>query len=107
VGNAPGTDQRTLARSIGLDTSTTAGVIDRLEARGLMQRSASAEDRRVNLLSPTREGLALLQAMVPAMLHAQQRMLEPLPVKERAEFMRMLKVLVTANNELSRAPSKP
>lgn len=107
VGNAPGTDQRTLARSIGLDTSTAAGVIDRLEARGLMQRNASAKDRRVKLLSPTAAGLALLQAMVPAMLHAQQRMLEPLPPSERAEFMRMLKVLVTANNELSRAPSNP
>lgn len=105
VGNAPGTDQRTLARSIGLDTSTTAGVIDRLEARGLMQRNASVEDRRVKLLSLTGEGLALLQAMVPAMLHAQQRMLEPLPREERVEFMRMLKLLVTANNELSRAPS--
>lgn len=105
VSNAPGTDQRTLARSIGLDTSTTAGVVDRLEARGLLQRNASAKDRRVKLLSPTGEGLALLQALVPAMLHAQQRMLEPLPARERAEFMRMLKVLVTANNELSRAPS--
>jgi hypothetical protein len=32
-------------------------------------------------------------------------MLEPLPKRERAEFMRMLRELVTANNELSRAPS--
>ena len=28
VANAPGIDQRTLARTIGLDTSTTGGVID-------------------------------------------------------------------------------
>jgi MarR family transcriptional regulator, lower aerobic nicotinate degradation pathway regulator len=39
------------------------------------------------------------------MLRAQERMLAPLPKKERAEFMRMLRVLVTTNNELSRAPS--
>jgi hypothetical protein len=32
-------------------------------------------------------------------------MLEPLSPGERGEFMRMLQVLVTANNELSRAPS--
>ena len=32
VANMPGLDQRTLARSIGFDTSTIAGVIDRLEA---------------------------------------------------------------------------
>ena len=42
----PGVDQRTLARSIGLDTSTLAGVVDRLEARGLVERVASDIDRR-------------------------------------------------------------
>jgi MarR family transcriptional regulator, lower aerobic nicotinate degradation pathway regulator len=106
VADAPGIDQRTLARSIGLDTSTIAGVIDRLEARGLMLRSASPEDRRVRLLSLTPGGLKLLEATLPSVLRAQQRMLEPLPPAERGEFMRMLRVLVTANNELSRAPSE-
>lgn len=105
VHNAPGVDQRTLARAIGFDTSTTAGVIDRLEARGLLQRSASPDDRRVRLLTLTPAGQALLAQVVPAMQRAQARMLEPLPKAERAEFMRMLRVLVTANNELSRAPS--
>jgi DNA-binding MarR family transcriptional regulator len=106
VANTPGIDQRTLARGIGLDTSTLGGVIDRLEARGLVQRNASPEDRRVRLLTPSREGAALLAHAVPAMLRAQERMLEPLPPRERATFMRMLRTLVTANNELSRAPSE-
>jgi len=106
VCNTPGLDQRTLARSIGFDTSTTAGVIDRLEARGLLRRNASAEDRRVRLLTLTPEGQALLAQVVPAMHRAQARMLEPLPKPDRAEFMRMLRALVTANNELSRAPSE-
>jgi DNA-binding MarR family transcriptional regulator len=106
VGLAPGIDQRTLARSIGLDTSTIAGVIDRLEARGLMQRSASPEDRRVRLLSLSRAGQDLLEAIVPDMLKAQERILAPLPPTRRKEFMRMLRTLVTANNELSRAPSE-
>ena len=35
-----------LARTIGLDTSTTAGVLERLEARGLIARTTSREDRR-------------------------------------------------------------
>ncbi|MDE2627264.1 MAG: MarR family transcriptional regulator [Burkholderiales bacterium] len=104
VADAPGIDQRTLARSIGLDTSTIAGVLDRLESRGLLLRSASPDDRRVRRLTLTDDGRALLGALVPDMLRAQQRMLEPLAKAERAEFMRMLDVLVTANNELSRAP---
>jgi DNA-binding MarR family transcriptional regulator len=105
VAAQPGVDQRTLARSIGFDTSTIAGVIDRLEARGLMQRGASPQDRRVRLLSLTEAGQAQLAALMPPMLRAQERMLEPLPPPERAEFLRMLRVLVSANNELSRAPS--
>jgi MarR family transcriptional regulator, lower aerobic nicotinate degradation pathway regulator len=106
VHNTPGVDQRTLARTIGFDTSTTAGVIDRLEARGLLQRNASAEDRRVRLLTLTDDGEALLAQVVPAMQRAQVRMLDPLNPAERAEFMRLLHLLVTANNELSRAPSE-
>jgi MarR family transcriptional regulator, lower aerobic nicotinate degradation pathway regulator len=105
VANAPGIDQRTLAGTIGFDTSTIGGVIDRLEARGLVQRNASPSDRRVRLLSLTDAGLALLEATIPAMQRAQARMLEPLPKREQTEFMRMLRTLVTANNELSRAPS--
>jgi MarR family transcriptional regulator, lower aerobic nicotinate degradation pathway regulator len=106
VVNTPAIDQRTLARQIGFDTSTIGGVVDRLEARGLMQRNASPGDRRVRLLTATDEGEALLEAVIPAMQRAQERMLEPLPKRERAEFMRMLRVLVSANNELSRAPSE-
>lgn len=107
VANTPGLDQRTLARTIGFDTSTMAGVIDRLEARGLMLRNASPTDRRVRRLTATPEGLALLARVQPDMLRAQDRMLAPLPKSERVEFMRMLRTLVDTNNELSRAPSQP
>jgi MarR family transcriptional regulator, lower aerobic nicotinate degradation pathway regulator len=94
VQNAPGTDQRTLARTIGFDTSTIAGVIDRLEARGLMLRSASAQDRRVRLLTLTAAGEQLLADVLPSMRRAQERILAPLPAHERGEFMRMLAVLI-------------
>lgn len=105
VANQPSLDQRSLARAVGLDTSTLAGVVDRLEARGWMQRQASPSDRRVRLLSLTPEGQALLAEVVPAMRRAQQKILAPLPEAERQDFMRMLRTLVEANNELSRAPT--
>jgi MarR family transcriptional regulator, lower aerobic nicotinate degradation pathway regulator len=103
--NTPGLDQRTLASTVGFDTSTIGGVIDRLEARGLISRSASPTDRRVRLLTLTEAGRTLLAAIIPGMLSAQERMLAPLPKRDRTEFLRMLAVLVAANNELSRAPS--
>lgn len=105
VANAPGLDQRSLAARVGLDTSTLAGVIDRLETRGWMQRNASPEDKRVRLLTLTAEGRRLLRGVVPDMQRAQERILAPLAKGERKEFMRMLRVLVEANNDLSRAPS--
>jgi len=103
---APGIDQRTLSGVIALDTSTIGGVIDRLEGRGLLRRNPSDHDRRVRLLTPTAEGEALLQAIEPMMLRAQERILSPLRENEKREFMRMIKTLVNANNELSRAPSE-
>lgn len=105
VGNHPSIDQRTLARTVGLDTSTVAGVIDRLESRGLLLRSASPEDRRVRQLTLTVDASELLADIAPAMLEAQELILGPLSRPERLEFTRMLRLLVTENNDLSRAPS--
>jgi len=102
----PGIDQRTLGRRIGFDTSTIGGVIDRLQARGLVQRALSPGDRRVRLLSLTGAGQSLLAEVLPPMHRAQARMLAPLAPAERPQFMRMLRQLVEANNQLSRAPSE-
>jgi MarR family transcriptional regulator, lower aerobic nicotinate degradation pathway regulator len=105
VGNGSGMDQRTLARTIGFDTSTIAGVIDRLEARGLLRRGMSALDARVRLITLTEKGRALLENLMPSVMRAQHRMLAPLSRSERGEFMRMLGKLVATNNDLSRAPA--
>lgn len=105
VASQPGIDQRTLARTVGLDTSTITGVIDRLESRGLLVRSASLEDRRVRQLTPTDAAIQLLAAIAPSMLSAQKLVLDPLSEDEQAEFTRMLRKLVSKNNDLSRAPS--
>lgn len=107
LATSPGIDQRSLARAIGLDTSTLGGVIDRLESRGLVQRQTSPEDRRVRLLVLTEAGNSLLERAIPAMRRAQERILEPLQPADREQFMRLLRALVVANNELSRAPSEP
>ena len=105
VGNQPGIDQRTLARGIALDTSTTGGVIDRLEARGWLERRLSPQDRRARLLYLTPAGEQGLADTLPAMLRAQEQILAPLTGRQRVEFMRLLKILVTQNNDMSRAPA--
>lgn len=97
VQRQPGLDQRSLANLMGLDTSTTAGVVDRLEARGLLRRSASTTDRRVKLLGITEDGAALLADMQPQVAAAQARMLGPLTDTEKPLFMDMLTRLVLAH----------
>lgn len=104
VANQAGTDQRTLARSIALDASTTGGVLDRLEQRGLLERRTAPTDRRARQLWLTPAGEALLHEAVPAMLQAQQQILAPLTERQRSEFMRLLRIVVDRNNALSRAP---
>ncbi len=106
VHNHPGTDQRTLAGLIALDTSNTASVVDRLEARGLITRQVSPQDRRVRLLELTQEGEKLLQDVIPCMERAQQRILEPLSPTDQIEFMRLLNLLVSESKDFSRVPSE-
>ena len=98
-----GLDQRTLAGRIGLDTSTIGAVVDRLESRELIVRKVSPDDKRVRLLSVTPAGKKLLDAVMPAMLRAQERMLAPLPPADRVKFMAMVKRIVEENNAWSRA----
>lgn len=90
----PGLDQSTLSREIYIDTSTVAGVLDRLESRGLLQRKASPEDRRLRLVYVTEEGKALLKDANVAVLDTQEWLMEPLTPSNRALFMDlMLRVL--------------
>ena len=105
VADVPDVDQRTLARLAGLDTSTITGVVDRLESRGWLQRRFSPTDRRVRTLRITDAGEVLLKEAWPAVRKSQETLLKPLSAAERKEFLRMLGVLITQNNALSRAPS--
>jgi MarR family transcriptional regulator, lower aerobic nicotinate degradation pathway regulator len=93
----PDIDQRSLADLIAFDTSTIGGVVDRLEARGWMQRNASPTDRRVRLLTLTREGEATLQRVRPAMLRAQTRILAPLSEREQSVLLKLLGKIVAAD----------
>jgi DNA-binding MarR family transcriptional regulator len=95
----PDMDQRSLATSIGFDTSTTGGVLDRLESRGLIQRSSSPDDRRVRLINLTAAGEQMLGAVTPPMLAAQTRILAPLSEEQRPVFMEMMERLVRAHQD--------
>jgi len=97
-------DQNTLAWEIGLERSSVAEVLPRLQARGLLERRQSEQDRRVKLVRLSRAGRALVKRMEPAVQRAHDRTLEALPAAERDLFMLQLIRLVEANNDASVVP---
>lgn len=56
----------TLARDWGCDPANATFIIGRLEAAGIAQRSEGAHDRRIKLVSLTRKGVAIKQALLRA-----------------------------------------
>jgi DNA-binding MarR family transcriptional regulator len=107
VSEHPGLDQISLAGLIAYDRTTIGGVIDRLEAKNLVRRTLSAQDRRVRILYTTPEGQALLSATESRVAKIQVSILNPLSAEERSTFMRLLSKLVRAKNERTRVPLRP
>jgi len=56
-----------LAETLACDASNVTGLVDRLEARGLVRRRPSAEDRRVKVLDLTPTGARLRTVLLERM----------------------------------------
>jgi DNA-binding MarR family transcriptional regulator len=99
----PGSDQAHLGAEIGIDRTTTAEVLTRLGARGLIARFPSPTDKRLRLARLTPDGEALLAAMDEAAQRAHARTVEALPEVERDRFLKDLMRLVAVSNGAGRA----
>jgi DNA-binding MarR family transcriptional regulator len=97
-------DQNRLALNIGLERTSVAEVVPRLQERGLLERRRSEQDGRVKLVSLTRKGKALMQRMAPAVQRAHDRTVEALAPAERERFLLHLLALVEANNDIGSVP---
>lgn len=98
----PWMDQTEIGMDVGLDRTTTADVIKRLQERGLIDRRINPGDKRSRQAALTRAGAALVQDLHGSMARAQQRLLEPLSPRNREVFMRLLGTLVEGNNQYGR-----
>ena len=103
----PGIDQATLAGLIAYDRVTIGGVVDRLEAKGLLARIVNARDRRARQLALTPAGSALLTRVRPEVLAIQPEILPGLSDEERRIFLGLAARAAEVGNERSRAPLKP
>jgi DNA-binding MarR family transcriptional regulator len=97
-------DQNSLALEIGLERTSVAEVVPRLQRRGLLERRRSADDGRVKLVKLTREGKMLVRKMSHAVQRAHDRTIDQLKKSERELFLLQLIELVEANNEIGSVP---
>jgi len=97
-------DQMTLALEIGLERTSVAEVIPRLEAKGLLRRTKSTDDRRAKLVRLTPKGRALVTRMQAAVKRAHDRTLADLPKAQRDVFLLYLIKLVERSNGRGSVP---
>jgi len=107
IEEVPNIDQMTLSSMIAMDKTTMVKVIDRLMEKGLVTRTRSPEDRRVNLLNVTPTSREILAEIERQLDRSEARILAPLSKSEQRAFMEMLSRLVSVNNAYSRAPLDP
>jgi DNA-binding MarR family transcriptional regulator len=93
----PGVDQVTLAQLIALDTSSTADIATRLEAKGWILREVLP--RRQRRLSLTPAGEAVLRELRPGVEVMYLGMMDSLDAAEQREFMRLLRKFVHLNDQ--------
>jgi DNA-binding MarR family transcriptional regulator len=79
-------NQRDLAGRLGMDPGNLVGILDSLEADGLVARPRSAGDRRQRLVSLTPGGRRLLARALRATAAIDERILAALPAAHRDRF---------------------
>ncbi len=101
-----GIDATRLSAQIAFDRSTLGNVLERLEARGLVERYASSEDKRVKLLRLTPQGRTVTRRAEEGVRRTQERILAPLDSNKRRVLLELLAQLVEVNNDASRVPQR-
>lgn len=97
----PGSDQRSLASAVALDSSTMTDVARRLEDQGLIARVASSADARRKLLYLTERGEEVLAAAGCRVRSLDDLLLEPYSPERREELVGLLAALAARWEELA------
>ncbi|MEV8312623.1 MarR family transcriptional regulator [Streptomyces sp. NPDC059900] len=84
---------RRIAQKLKCEPSNITGIIDRLEARGLVERRPDPADRRVKLAAPTDEGLAVARSLRESLDFAREPLAE-LSREERLSLRALLRRMI-------------
>lgn len=91
----PGITAAELKKRLGLSQSTVAGILERLENKGLLEKILVDGDARKMSLVPTARGLELEAMLKQTALETQQIIMEGMTQDEQKEFDRLLGIALT------------
>jgi DNA-binding MarR family transcriptional regulator len=93
------------------ETLVTSGTmtnrVDRLSARGLVERYPDPDDRRGVIVRLTGEGKAAVDGAFTALLDAERALLEVLPERERKKLVSLLRGLLAPFADSARNGTRP
>jgi MarR family transcriptional regulator, lower aerobic nicotinate degradation pathway regulator len=98
----PDLEQVELASRIGLDRSNLSEILSRMVDGGLVKCGPSAKDRRARVARLTARGQQLIRKLSDQVNRSHDLLLEDLSAQEKAQFIRLMKKVVGAKNELGR-----
>ena len=104
IGEAEGASQSDLVRTTGVDRSTLAEMMARMEKRGLIARAAAADDGRAKSVRLTAEGRRRLNDALPAIRAVDRALLAALPASQRAAFQSILSGLAESADKVMAMP---
>ncbi|MDZ4759729.1 MAG: MarR family transcriptional regulator [Alphaproteobacteria bacterium] len=100
IAELEGRSQSELVRATGVDRSTLADMIARMEKKGLVSRSAAAEDGRAKSVSLTLPGRLKLAEALPAMQSVDAALIAVLPRNKQQSFRDTLGFLSSAADDI-------
>ena len=97
-------DQIGIATLVGIDRSTTALVVSKLEEAGYIERRDDEADKRRKIITLSDAGHAMLDRVAEPAQRARDRALAAFPAEDGPKFFAMLEHFVAVFNEETRAP---
>ena len=96
VAQDEGLSQTGLVEHTGIDRSTLADIVRRLQSKGLLKRRRTKADARAYAVKLTDEGRRALRIAEPVAQRVDERILDAVPPRQRDQFIETLQSVVAA-----------
>ncbi len=93
LGNQPPMTCKELGEKTLVTKGTLTGVLERLEAKGILERKLNPEDARSQMIGLTKEGQVLFEKVFPAHLQHLEKAFSKLSEKELVEVTESLQAI--------------